>query len=225
MGILPEKIIKLKPAVLYGVILFCCVILITGYLTPGYSQLHHALSELGAPNAPYARLVRWFGFIPLGVSFLIYADQSRRLFSNKLPIALFLLTGLAIIAVGIFPTDPHGRRDTISGIIHAIAGIFLLSVLSLTPLVLTFPGQYKTPPRSWLLVFSFVMGILVSVFFIMLPNGISPQLIEFHKKVLGDYFVIWYPLHGLHQRLLLGIYFVWLLISSRFVDKTSAHLF
>lgn len=218
MGKLSERITRSRPAILYGAILFCCIILMAGYLTPGYSHSHQALSELGASNAPYALAVRWLGFIPLGVSFIFYAFQSQRLFSNRLLAALFLLTGLAIIVAGIFPTDPHGRRDTLSGLIHALAGIFLLSILSLTPLVLAFPGQYKIPPRKWLLVFSFGMGILVLIFFIMLPNGLSPQLASFHQKVLGKYFELWYPLHGLHQRLLLGIYFFWLLMFSRFAD-------
>jgi len=192
---------------------------VAGYLTPGYSHLHQALSELGAPNAPYAWLVRWLGFVPLGITFLIFAFQSRRIFVNQLPSWLFILTGMAIISAGIFPTDPHGRRDTLSGIIHAIAGISLLILLSVTPLLLTFPRLYRNQPQAWLLVFSFLMGMVVLIFFVMLPNGISPQLIAFHQKILGAYFEIWYPLHGLHQRLLLMVYFIWLFVFSYFKTK------
>ena len=192
-----------------------------GYLTPGYSHLHQAISELGASNAPYTRVVRWLGFIPLGASFIFYGIQSRKSFSNNLPRWLIILSGIAVIVAGIFPTDPHGRRDTLSGMIHAIAGISLLSLLSLTPLLLTFPRLYRSPPQRWLLVFSFLMGILVLIFFVMLPNGISPQLIALHQKILGDYFEIWYPLHGLHQRLLLLLYFIWLFVFSRFIASPT----
>lgn len=212
--------IQFKPAVWFGALLFCAIILFAGYFTPGYSNLHQALSELGASDAPYALIVRWLGFIPLGISFIIFAFQYRSIFSINLPHWLFVFTGIAIVIAGIFPTDPQGRRDTFSGMVHAIAGIALLSLLSFTPLILTFPRLYKIPPPTWLSVFSFLMGSIVLIFFVMLPNGISPQLVAFHKNVLGDYFEIWYPMHGLHQRLLLLLYFIWLFVFSYFIPNS-----
>jgi hypothetical membrane protein len=213
--------IRSKPAVWYCAILFCTIIFFAGFLTPGYSHIRQAISELGAPNAPYDWVVRWLGFVPLGMSFILYAFQSRRLFSNNLPFYLFLFIGIAIILAGVFPTDPKGRRDTVSGMIHAIAGITLLVFLSITPLVMTFRRLFRTPPQGWLVTFSFIMGILVTIFFVMLPNGISPQLVSFHQKILGDYFDVWYPLHGLHQRLLLFLYFIWLFVFSRSIAMLS----
>ena len=211
----------IKPAVWYGAALFVLIVLVAGFATPGYSHLHQALSELGAQDAPLDWLVRWAGFIPLGISFVLYAFQSHRLFSNSLPFHLFLLTGLAIIVAGVFPTDPHGRRDTLAGMVHALAGITLLCLLSLTPLVMSFKRLYRNPPQSRLLIFSFVMGLIVTSFFVMLPNGISPQLVEFHRRILGAYFETWYPLHGLHQRLLLALYFLWLIVHSRVVFQAN----
>ena len=205
---------KSIPAIWFGALLFCIVIILAGYFNPSYSHFHQAISELGASDSPLAWMVRWLGFIPLGVSFVVFASQSRFTFSNRLPYWLFVLTGTAIMLAGIFPTDPHGRRDTFSGINHAIAGLLLLSLLSITPFLLTIPRLYRIPPKPWVFVFSFLMGILVLIFFVMLPNGISPQLIAFHQKILGDYFEIWYPMHGLHQRLLLFLYFIWLFVFS-----------
>jgi len=213
--------IRSKPAVWYGASLFCIVILFAGFLTPNYSHFRQAISELGAPNAPYDWIVRWLGFVPLGVSFILYAFQSRKSFSSDLPFYLFLFTGIAIILTGVFPTDPKGRRDTDSGMIHAIAGIALLVLLSVTPLMMTFRRLFRVPPKNWLIAFSLFMGILVTVFFVMLPNGFSPQLVTFHQKVLGDYFEIWYPMHGLHQRLLLLLYFIWLFIFSASLQPNS----
>jgi hypothetical membrane protein len=214
--------IRSKPAVWYGAILFFVVILFAGYLTPNYSHIRQAISELGAPNTPYDWAVRGLGFVPLGISFIAYAFQSRRSFSNDLPFYLFLFTGIAIILAGIFPTDPKGRRDTTSGMLHAIPGIVLLVLLCLTPLAMTFRRIFRVPPKNWLIVFSFVMGILVTVFFVMLPNGISPQLVSFHQRILGNYFEVWYPMHGLHQRILLLLYFIWLFIFSYYVNVNSS---
>ena len=213
--------IRSKPAVWYGAILFCTIIFFAGFLTPDYSHIRQAISELGAPNAPYDWAVRWLGFVPLGISFILYAFQSRRSFSSELPFYIFLFTGIAIILAGVFPTDPKGRRDTTPGMIHAVAGITLLVLLSLTPLVMTFRRIFRIPPQGWLITFSFVMGILVTIFFVMLPNGISPQLISFHQKILGGYFEFWYPMHGLHQRLLLFLYFTWLFVFSHSIAMSS----
>ena len=208
--------LKSIPAVWLGALLFCIVIILAGYFNSGYSHLHQAISELGASDSPLAWMVRWLGFLPLGASFILFASQSRQAFSNRLPHWLFVLTGIAILLAGIFPTDPHGRRDTFSGMNHAIAGLVLLSLLSITPLLLAIPCLYRLPPKPWVLVFSFLMGASILLFFIMLPNGISPQLIAFHQKILGDYFEVWYPMHGLHQRLLLFLYFIWLFVFSYF---------
>lgn len=202
------------PAVWFGTGIFIVVIVLAGWFTPGYSHVHQAISELGAVNAPYPWVVRWLGFIPLGISFMGYAFQSRRFYSNAIPFTLYLFIGLAILLAGVFPTDPHGRRDTTSGLIHALAGIVLLTLLSITPCVHAIRGMYQKPPHTGLLIFSFCMGLLVTIFLVMLPNGISPQLVTFHQKVLGSYFQLWYPMHGLHQRLLLSLFFVWLFACS-----------
>ena len=71
------------------------------------------------------------------------------------------------------------------------------------------------------MAFSFIMGILVTAFFIMLPNGFSRNWFRSIKKCLGSYFEIWYPMHGLHQRILLGLYFIWLLVFSYLVKLPS----
>jgi hypothetical membrane protein len=215
LGVL-HKVINSKTPIVWTTIQFCLVIILVGYLNPGYSHVHQAISELGAPNANYAWITRWFAFVPLGIGFITLAFNVWGQFTGRLPFILFLFTGIAIVAAGIFPTDPNGRRDTFSGMTHAIAGIILLFILSLTPLTLSRRALYKHPSEKWLLGFSFVMGIIVSTFFIMLPNGISPQLVGFHERILGDYFKIWYPMHGLHQRLLLSVYFIWLLVFIRY---------
>ena len=220
LGVL-NKLINSKLTVVWVMIQFCFVIILVGYLNPGYSHIHQAISELGAPNANYAWITRWFGFIPLGIGFILFAFKVQGQFTGRLPFILFLITGVAIVAAGVFPTDPNGRRDTFSGMAHAVAGIILLFMLSLTPLTLSIPTLYRHPPQRGLLVFSLVMGILVLAFFIMLPNGMSPQLVGFHERILGDYFEIWYPMHGLHQRLLLGIYFIWLLVFVRYSPFAS----
>ena len=185
-----------------------------GYLTPGYSHVHQSISELAARNAPYSWLIRWMGFVPLGLSFVLFARQSGDLFSNSIPSVVFHLTGIVIIIAGIFPTDPHNRQETISGKVHAIAIISLLFLLSISPFLFSISALYRSPPDRWFLVFSFLMGILILGFFTALPNGSLPQLVVFHRKIFGGFIEIWYHIQGLHQRLILSMFGIWWFVFS-----------
>jgi hypothetical membrane protein len=189
---------------------------IIGKLTPDYSHAQQALSELGATGAPYALLIRIFGFGILGIALITLALAIRHDFLSDLPFYLLLLTGCAILTAGIFPTDPHGRRDTTAGLIHAITGLALLGILSVTPFIIAIPSIWKVRPTFWFSIFSITMGILISGLFFMLPNGISLTLIDLHHQILGRGFKEWYANHGIIQRIILGSYFIWLLIFLKY---------
>lgn len=193
---------------------FCAVILFAGAFTPNYSHSFQAISELAAPNAPYAWLVRFGGFIPLGLAFVLFALLYWRSASSKNPqkviCILFALTGLAIIAAGIFPTDVHGRRNSFAGMAHAIAGLILLVLISITPLIVAFTFDLRSHLRRFK-IFSLASSFVLIALFALLPNGISPAWIQFQKVVLGAFFTVWYQYQGLDQRALFLIYFLWLI--------------
>ena len=177
------------------------------------------MSELAAPNAPYAWLVRFGGFVPLGLVFVLFAFAAQRITSSKtfqtVVFILFALTGLAIIAAGIFPTDIHGKRDSFSGMAHAIAGIILLVLMCITPLAVAFIGSSRPRLKSFK-IYSIISGLILTTLFVLLPNGISPALIQLQQTILGDFFSVWYKYQGIVQRVLLLVYFIWLFIFVRF---------
>lgn len=202
------------PAIWLGGSLFVISVLVAGHFTPGYSHFHQSISELGEHSALFSGLVRWAGFVPFGSSFALYSLQTRDLFSSDIPSLIFLLTGLAIIIAGVFPTDAHNRQDTSSGKAHASAVISLLALLSLAPFAFSFPVFYRNPPADWFFVFSFSMGLLILGFLLVLPKGNSQNTTIFRQSGLGDFFRFWYPLQGLHQRILLSLYSIWWLVFS-----------
>ena len=204
---LQKRIVILAP-VWFGLIIF-----LAGLLTPGYKHSSQAISELGAPGAPYALVVNFAGFVPLGCSLMMLAFAPGRFFGSQIQktiaTVLFGLTGLAIVVAGLFPTDPGGRRDTLAGMIHAVAGISLLIVASLTPLVMgALPAQGKKAAIFRLA--SLATGAVLMALFFLTPNGLLPGLIEFQRNALGGIFPVWYKYYGVHQRAFMGIYFVWL---------------
>ena len=208
----------LKPAMVLAPLWYCAVVLFAGAFTPGYSHSFQALSELAAPNAPYASLVRFGGFIPLGLVFVLFAFAVRRTPGSRAfrtaALILFVLTGLAIITAGIFPTDIHGRRNTFSGMTHAIDGIILLVLISATPLIVAFTTASQ-PHKYGFKIYSIASGIVLIILFVLLPNGVSPALIRLQQIILGDLFSVWYKYQGLDQRALLFAYFIWLFFFVR----------
>lgn len=202
------------PAIWLGGCLFGASILMAGYLRTGYSHLRQSISELAARNAPYSWMIRWMGFIPLGFSFVLFAQQTRELFASFIPTVLLLLTGLAVLVAGIFPTDPDNRHDTLSSKVHEKAVMALLFLLSATPFAFSISGLYRVPPEVWFLIFSFLMGVAILGFFGMLPNDAYPWLVTLHRKIFGRFVEIWYPLQGLHQRLHLLLFGIWWIVFT-----------
>jgi hypothetical membrane protein len=214
-----------KPVMFLAPLWFCAVILFAGAFTPGYSHSFQAVSELAAPGAPYAGLVRFGGFIPLGLAFLLFSFAVRQMPGSKAfqtaAFILFALTGLAIIAAGIFPTDVHGRRNSFSGMAHAVAGLALLVLLCTVPLLAAASPALRSGRRGFR-IYSLFSGVLLVTLFILLPNGISPALIQLQKNILGDLFAIWYKYQGLDQRALLLVYFAWLSVFVQlFMGKSD----
>jgi len=203
------------PAIWIGGCLFVIAVLLAGYLTPDYSHAHQSISELGTPRAPYGWLVRWAGFVPLGLSFVLFSCQSGGLFSNHIPSVLFILTGLAVLFAGIFPTDPDNRRDTGSGKIHASAVIALLLLLGVAPFTFSISALYRNPPAGWFLVFSFLMGMLVLIFLVLSSNGVYRRLVSLFQRISGRFEKCSFLMPGLHQRLLLSLHYIWWFVFSQ----------
>lgn len=202
------------PAIWLGGVLFTISVVVAGYLTPGYSHFHQSISELGESCAPFARLVFWLGFTPLGTSFALYSIQTRDMFISDIPTVLFLLIGLAIVIAGVFPSDPQNQRDTRSGKIHARGVFCLLILLSIAPFVFSISALYQIPPADWFFGFSLSTGLFALVFLLVLPKGESQNTTLAWQNGLGDFLRLWYPMQGLHQRLLLSLYAMWWLVFS-----------
>ena len=195
--------------------MFIISIWLAGYLSRGYSHIHQSISELGTRNTPHSWLVRGAGFIPLGLSFVLFALQTRDLFSSHYPSAIVFLTGLSTVMAGIFATDPHNRRDTLSSKVHAGSVIALLCLLTLAPFIFSISALYRTPPDGWFFVFSCSLGIFAVGFFGMLPSGCRRWLVALHQKLMGRFISSWYPLQGLHQRIFLSLHCIWWFVFSQ----------
>lgn len=72
---------------------------VSGALRPGYSHLDQFISELGATGTPYAGLMNYGGFVPMGLLFLGFAISTRSLVPRA-RLSTFATVLLVLFAVG-----------------------------------------------------------------------------------------------------------------------------
>jgi hypothetical membrane protein len=104
------------------------LILLLGFLDPGYSQPRDYISELGARGAPSAAVMNWVGTSLVGMLLCLFSLALYRVkepgFLKTAGASLLALSGLAFVAVGLFPCDPGCSLvdPSASMRIHVLAG-------------------------------------------------------------------------------------------------------
>lgn len=162
--------------------------LLGGAYYPDYSHLSQFISELGARQAPHEQFVRWAGFLPAGVSALVFVIVAFKALPRSALTTLGLL-GIAVYAVGyvaaaFYPCDPGCRptEPSTSQVIHNIVGLtgYLLAPLSLAALAWS---ARHWPDGGSLAAAGFVAAILALLGLLLLSPesryvGVSQRILE-----------------------------------------------
>lgn len=175
---------------------------------PGYSHLRDTISTLGTIESP-VKLQTSIWLVALGVGFLCFALGLAGKFQTcTWRHGLYLLAIVAFglgagIVAGLFPEDPAGAVETISGKVHGI-GAGLGTILLLTAPIWAWGMPELATVKSWNAV-----GFAVAVisFGLFLASG---------KTGLGSP-----ALTGLWQRLYLAGAYSTLLGNALALGKTS----
>jgi len=163
-------------------------------LTPNYSHLTNAISELGAEGAPLA--VGWniVGFILVGLLIVAFAWGLHVTIRNQAGVSivplLVGLSGIGWMGLGIFPAEA-GFQPSIRTTLHFV----MVSVNYLPFIAVAFIFAFRLRSDSYWkrwIVFSTAMGLLAILSF-FIPRTVPA---------------------GLSQRIGLGAYFVWLFVMS-----------
>ena len=200
-------------------IIFTSLWIIQGMFASGYNPLKHPVSSL--IFTPFG-WIQSINFLITGALLIIFAVSLAKLKeSENLPfsgILLIAICGIAWIFVGIFPTDPLNNFPigtpilnifpTFHGFLHSIfANIFFYGIaLSSIIFAVKFSKNNSlkiknSKNRSWLSILSYILGILVALFFTLTNLGFA-QLFG-----LGNF-------PGLFQRIALISGFSWIGIIS-----------
>jgi hypothetical membrane protein len=184
-----------------GPVVFLTVATLAGWLTPGYDALTQPVSALALGPLGWIQTANFVLFggavIAAGPALWLSLDGPRPRVATASAVVLLAISGLSLIAAGVFPVDPPGAPETASTALHGLAffGTFL-------PL----PGAYafvalrlRTMP-GWHRHALLTAALPSAIFFLFAVYGVL-------GSEPGDPL---FPVSGLLQRLLLAVAFGWL---------------
>lgn len=182
-------------------LVYAATVILGGVLTPNYSHVDQAISELTATGASRRRQLEP-GFVVYNVlvvlfvvGLLFHTRHWGRLFRwGSLTVGL---TGVLGLASTPFPMDPIGETATAAGILHLVTAGFL-SVGTMAAMLLFGMGWWSRPDRQ---TWSFLtLAALAAVF----VSGLLAAM----AAAQG------WPAMGLYERITIGIFLVWMFLTA-----------
>jgi len=146
--------------------------IIIGIKYPGYNHLIDTISALGTNKSPVQKF-QCINLIAVGILFLIFSIGQGLAFTqikwcHRLFILGIVLFGIGTILAGIFPEDPKGIAETVSGKIHGIASGIGFIFLILNPLWAIWIVELKDLRQ--VNVTLFILAILTFILFVISEN-------------------------------------------------------
>lgn len=193
-----------------GVCLFVITTVIAGIVYPNYNPISQFISESYAVDAPFANPIRYYGYMPSGISILLFSYFAYQSFpKSNLSLWSFLGIGigygLGTIICSIFNCDagcnPEFIHPSISQIIHNTSGMFTYLVVPFSILGFGISARKNTNGNQ-LSNISIVLALVSFSFVILLNQNLNS------------------PYKGLIQRIIEGSILLWILYVA-FASKKS----
>jgi len=146
--------------------------MIIGIKYPGYNHLIDTISTLGTHKSPVQKL-QCINLITVGTLFIIFSIGQDLSFVqinwyHRLFILGIVLFGIGTILAGIFPEDPKGIAETVSGKIHGIASGIGFIFLILNPLWAIWIDEFKNLRHFNITLF--FIAVLTFILFMISEN-------------------------------------------------------
>jgi len=182
--------VRMKERILFlagilGPIVYILNVILGGIITPNYSHIQNAVSELtqrGAPNIVILSalfVVSAILILLFGIAIMMrFKHRNRRLYTGGLLIVIYGIFATSLASI--FPQDPLGGESTFSGTMHlVIAGLTAFVIMG--GILLSGLGMDKqTGPWRRFKLYSVISVILVFAF-----GAPTPLLIMKNIEFLG----------------------------------------
>jgi hypothetical membrane protein len=200
-----EKIVMLRKQLVYcGIaapILYILTAVVGAAVRSDYSHIVNAISELlsnGAPNKAILDIV----FNVYNALLLAFAIGAFSVLKNSPRLsrsAMGILVGIQVLSFswGFFPMDPLGTEATFAGTMHNVLGGIVAFATILMPLLMGLGFRHASDFRRYA-VFSFVASAIIFV------SGLTGVVLA------GQGYLVF----GLFERITIGAYEVWIIITA-----------
>lgn len=182
-----------------GASLFVISSILGGILIDDYSIISQYLSESYAIDTQYGEILRFYGIIPSGILFALFAFTAyKKLPQSKLNkwgfIGLGLFYGIATVIVGIFPCDSGCNKEfvnpSLSQLIHNLIGSITYLFVPLC-IILIAVSLRNFPLYKRLSILGFTYGIISYLFVFLLLSNPNSEFIGLYQRIIEVVFILW----------------------------------
>ena len=179
-------------------IIFLLGDLVGGFITPNYSYIKNAVSELIQSGAENRVFLSSFLFLhalmiilfSIGILAQHPYKQSKSIFIGGI---LLLAVGIChTLSSSIFPQDPVGAESTFPGVMHLIlVGITILSIFIILPLLGL--GFYRLYGWNKFVIFTFLCLAVIIIAGVSTPIVINKGIgvMGITERITGYTFYVW----------------------------------
>ena len=183
-----------------GPVINAIVFTILGSLYPGYNPISQFISELATSEAPHNEIMNIFGFNLFGLYLIffgigLYLGVERHILIT-ISMILFVISGICIFSLSMFPCDIGCSNLTFTGIGHNLIIKFPSIAMPAAILLSLYPLWKDKNWQNYWWLFFLQIGIFLVIFY---PIAIFSDLSL---------------VNGLIQRLGLGVPLSWIFIMS-----------
>ncbi len=192
-----------------GVLLFVITTLIGGFFHPNYNHFSQFISELYAVDAPNADLIRFYGYVPSGILFILFTLLANKVTpkSSLKSIGFFGIAlgyGLGTIICSIYNCDagcnPQFINPSVSQLIHNLMGMLTYLIVPFSIFLIAIAST-KWKNNLQFSFISFLISAISFTFFIVLNLNLDS------------------PYKGLIQRIIEGSILFWIAYCSFYLSN------
>ena len=194
-----------------SVFLFVFTTIIAGFFHPSYNHFSQFISELYAIDAPNADLIRFFGYLPSGILFVIFAALAQKTTpKSRLKsmgfLGIIVGYGFGTIICAIYNCDvgcnPKFINPSLSQIIHNLMGMITYLIVPFSILLIGIASRNWKNSLRFTLISYLIFGISFTFVVVLNLNLDSPY-------------------KGLIQRIIEGSILFWIAYSAFYFSNKS----
>lgn len=189
-----------------GTILFVISTILGGFLLEGYNHLQQFISESYAIDTHYGLYLRFFGYLPSGILFLLFSIYALKHIQKSYLINIGLIGfgvfyGFGTILVSIFPCDIGCNKEminpSVSQFIHNFVGAITYIFVPVCLLLIGISAR-KWHSGNIISIISIICGLIAIFFTFQLSSNPWSDFIGLYQRIIEGSILFWLTTFALY---------------------------